>query len=75
MTDGYYGYKMDMWGIGCVIFEMLNFVPLFPGNDEYDQVVRIHNVIGTTPRDLIEKYRKQSSHMELKFPEVQGSGL
>jgi renal tumor antigen len=58
MTDGYYGYKMDMWGIGCVIFEMLTFVPLFPGNDEYDQVVRIHNVIGTTPRDLIEKYRK-----------------
>ena len=75
MTDGYYGYKMDMWGIGCVIFEMLTFVPLFPGNDEYDQVFRIHNVIGTTPRDLIEKYRTQSSHMELNVPEVQGSGL
>ncbi len=58
MTDGYYGYKMDMWGIGCVIFELLTFVPLFPGNDEYDQVIRIHNIIGSTPRDLIEKYKK-----------------
>lgn len=75
MTDGYYGYKMDMWGIGCVIFEMLTFVPLFSGNDEYDQVIRIHNVIGSTPKDLIEKYKKQSSHMELKFPEVPGTGI
>jgi renal tumor antigen len=36
MTDGYYSYKMDMWGVGCVIYEMLTFVPLFSGNDEYD---------------------------------------
>ena len=75
MTDGYYSYKMDMWGVGCVIYEMLTFVPLFSGNDEYDQVIRIHNVIGSTPKDLIEKYKKQSSHMELKFPEVPGTGL
>ena len=36
VTDGYYSYKMDMWGVGCVIYEMLTFVPLFSGNDEYD---------------------------------------
>jgi len=75
MTDGYYTYKMDIWGIGCVIFEMLTYVPLFPGNDEYDQVVRIHNVIGSTPKELIEKYKKQSSHMELKFPDAPGTGV
>lgn len=75
MTDGYYSYKMDMWGVGCVIYEMLTFVPLFSGNDEYDQVIRIHSVIGSTPKDLIEKYKKQSSHMELKFPEAVGTGL
>ena len=58
MTDGYYTYKMDMWGIGCVIFEILTFAPLFPGNDEFDQVIRIHKVIGLTPKDLLDLYKK-----------------
>jgi renal tumor antigen len=36
LTDGYYGYKMDLWGVGCVLFEVLSLFPLFPGNDELD---------------------------------------
>jgi len=31
LTDGYYGYKMDIWGAGCVFFEVLSLFPLFPG--------------------------------------------
>jgi serine/threonine protein kinase len=50
LTDGYYGFKMDMWGIGCVIFEVLALVPLFPGADEADQIARIHKIMGTPPR-------------------------
>ena len=30
LTDGYYGYKMDMWGVGCVMFEIIALYPLFP---------------------------------------------
>lgn len=26
LTDGFYSYKMDMWGIGCVFFEVLSHV-------------------------------------------------
>lgn len=36
LTDGYYGYKMDIWGAGCVFFEVLSLFPLFPGNNELD---------------------------------------
>jgi renal tumor antigen len=36
LTDGYYGYKMDIWGAGCVMFEILSLFPLFPGNNELD---------------------------------------
>lgn len=49
LTDGYYGYKMDIWGVGCVFFEMLSLFPLFPGNNELDQIHRIHNILGTPP--------------------------
>lgn len=31
LTDGYYNYKMDMWGVGCVFFEIISLFPLFPG--------------------------------------------
>jgi len=47
LTDGFYNYKMDMWGVGCVFFEVLSLYPLFPGTNELDQINKIHNVIGT----------------------------
>ena len=44
ITDGYYGQEMDMWGVGCVIFEALTNKPLFPGSNEADQLEKIHKV-------------------------------
>jgi hypothetical protein len=26
LTDGYYGAEMDMWGAGCVFFEITRYV-------------------------------------------------
>jgi hypothetical protein len=38
--------------------------------------MKIHTVIGTTPKDLLEKYRKQSSHMDLIFSDIKdGCGI
>ena len=39
LTDGYYGPEMDLWGAGCVMFEITGLYPLFPGNNEIDQVI------------------------------------
>ena len=36
LTDGYYDFKMDVWGAGCVMFEIIMLFPLFPGNNELD---------------------------------------
>ena len=36
LTDGYYNFKMDIWGVGCVFYEMLSLMPLFPGDDEIE---------------------------------------
>jgi len=47
MTDGYYNEKMDIWGYGCVLFELVTKKPLFPGKDELDQIHRINNILGT----------------------------
>lgn len=60
MTDGYYGYKMDIWGVGCVMFEILSLFPLFPGNDEIDQVNKVHNILGTPPQEILDGFQKYS---------------
>lgn len=47
MTDGYYDEKIDIWGCGCVLFEMITKYPLFNGKGELDQIHRINKVLGT----------------------------
>ena len=61
LTDGFYNYKMDMWGVGCVYFEMLSLYPLFPGTNELDQINKIHNILGTPPPDTLAKLKKHSN--------------
>jgi renal tumor antigen len=75
MTDGYYNEKMDIWGFGCVLFELITKYPLFPGKDELDQVHRIHHILGTPAPELLDKFRHLSSHMEINFPQKKGTGL
>lgn len=67
MTDGHYGYKMDIWGVGCVFFEVLSLFPLFPGDNELDQIHKIHNILGTPPQELLDKFQKNATHMKLDF--------
>ncbi|CAK9880013.1 unnamed protein product [Sphagnum jensenii] len=74
LTDGYYNYKMDMWGVGCVFFEIVSLFPLFPGNNELDQVQKIHKILGTPPMQLLEKM-KRSQHADFKFPHQDGTGI
>ncbi len=75
LTDGYYGYKMDCWGVGCVMFEVIGLFPLFPGTDELDQINKIHNVLGTPNKQLLEKFKRYASHMDFNFPQKEGSGI
>ena len=76
LTDGYYNYKMDIWGLGCVFFEILTLVPLFPGDDEIDQVNKINYIIGSPPDELYQKFVKNSAHRDKFFFEYQkGVGI
>jgi len=75
MTDGYYDHKMDIWGAGCVMFEIMTLVPLFPGNNEMDMIHRIHNIIGTPHPKVFERFKKHASHLEFNFPQKVGSGI
>jgi serine/threonine protein kinase len=42
-----YGLTIDMWSVGCIIAEMSNKQPLFPGDSEIDQLFKIFRLLGT----------------------------
>ena len=75
LTDGYYSFKMDIWGAGCVFFEVLALFPLFPGKNELDQIHKIHNILGTPPEALQKEFQNKATHMEINFQPRQGSGF
>ena len=76
LTDGYYNYKMDIWGLGCVFFEILTLTPLFPGDDEIDEVNKINQIMGSPSEELYQKFIKNSAHgNEFNFEYQKGVGI
>ena len=41
-----YTMSIDMWGVGCIYFEMIAGRPLFPGQEPNDQLERIFKILG-----------------------------
>ncbi|CEO95834.1 hypothetical protein PBRA_004547, partial [Plasmodiophora brassicae] len=49
--DTEYGKPVDIWAVGCMFAEILNGVPLFPGESDLDQLFQIMKCLGgCTPR-------------------------
>lgn len=42
-----YGPAIDMWGVGCIMAELLMRQPLFPGKNEKDQMDKVFELCGT----------------------------
>uniref|UniRef100_A0A1A9W0D0 dual-specificity kinase n=1 Tax=Glossina brevipalpis TaxID=37001 RepID=A0A1A9W0D0_9MUSC len=48
-----YGTAIDMWSLGCILAELYTGFPLFPGENEVEQLACIMEVLGLPPKDLI----------------------
>ncbi|AYU82125.1 mitogen activated protein kinase, putative [Leishmania donovani] len=70
MEDKDYSAQIDVWGIGCILGELLGSRPLFQGKDRVNQLDKIVDVIGTPSEEDInsvgssaaQKYLKKKSH-------------
>ena len=36
---------------------------------------RIHNIVGTPEKSLLDNFQKYATHMEFNFPQVDGTGI
>lgn len=73
LTSGYYGPKMDIWSLGCVYYEMLTLLPLFPGENELDQLHKIHAIIGTPTPTMLSRFKHRN--LNYYFPKTKPIGI
>ncbi|GES65775.1 protein kinase [Aspergillus terreus] len=50
-----YGMPIDMWSVGCILAELYTGYPIFPGENEQEQLACIMEVFGPPEKHLIEK--------------------
>ncbi|CAG9767634.1 unnamed protein product [Ceutorhynchus assimilis] len=48
-----YGTPIDMWSLGCILAELYTGYPLFPGENEVEQLACLMEILGAPPDDLI----------------------
>ncbi len=66
----FYGKEVDLWAVGCIMGEITDGQPLFPGETEIDQLYVIQKVLGSLPTQLQEEFKKNPRFIGLKFPDI-----
>jgi len=60
-----YSPLIDMWSLGCILVEMHTGEPLFSGQDEPDQIVKIYELLGPPPNHMIQTGTKGLKYFQL----------
>jgi len=59
---------MDMWSVGCVIFELFTGRILFPGKTNNDMIRQIMDLKGPIPKKMLRKGSFTERHFDLSNP-------
>uniref|UniRef100_A0AAG5D7Z5 dual-specificity kinase n=1 Tax=Anopheles atroparvus TaxID=41427 RepID=A0AAG5D7Z5_ANOAO len=57
-----YDMAIDMWSLGCIVAELYTGSALLPGEDEYDQMACIIELLGMPPLKLLDNARSASRY-------------
>ena len=65
-----YGFGVDMWAIGCIMGEISDGQPIFPGESEVDQLYIVQKIIGPLIPEHVEIFMANPRFSGLKFPDM-----
>nr|XP_035938025.1 dual specificity tyrosine-phosphorylation-regulated kinase 4 [Halichoerus grypus] len=64
-----YNMAIDMWSLGCIMAELYTGYPLFPGENEVEQLACIMEVLGLPPTHFIQTASRRWTFFDSKgFP-------
>ena len=58
LSGGIYGPDVDYWAVGCIMGELADGNPMFPGENETDQINCIIKILGNLPEELVNMFYK-----------------
>ena len=56
-----YHSAIDMWSLGCIIAELYTGFPIFPGENEQEQLACIMEVMGLPDKAMVEKSTRKKN--------------
>ncbi|CCW60319.1 unnamed protein product [Phytomonas sp. EM1] len=69
--DVYYDRSVDVWAIGCIIAELTNSLPLFPGESDLDQLYLILKTCGPLPERMVRTFERNPLFRAVSFPHTE----
>ena len=72
--DGQYGPEIDVWSLGCILFEMATGSALFPAESEIGTLMAIFRVLGT-PTEATWPGVAEYADYSATFPRFDGMGI
>lgn len=71
-----YGKEVDHWAIGCIMGELIDGNPVFPGESDIDQLYTIQKVIGPITNEQKKLFQKNQQFNSMSLPDVgNGQGI
>jgi serine/threonine protein kinase len=66
-----YGQEIDLWSLGCILAELLNLEPVFPGQSDIDQIGRIIGVLGNITEESFPGCSNLPDYNKIFFNKVE----
>uniref|UniRef100_T1ISK1 Cyclin-dependent kinase 20 n=1 Tax=Strigamia maritima TaxID=126957 RepID=T1ISK1_STRMM len=63
-----YNEGMDLWAVGCIFGEMLNYSPVFPGENDINQLSVVLQFLGTPTEESWPGMTQLPDYNKIEFP-------
>ncbi|XP_077369646.1 cyclin-dependent kinase 17-like isoform X4 [Festucalex cinctus] len=70
-----YSTPIDMWGVGCIFYEMITGRPLFPGSTVEDELHLIFRILGTPTEETWPGISTSEEFKTYNFPKYNAEPL
>lgn len=65
-----YTEAVDVWSVGCIFGELVNFSPIFPGENDIDQLGLVIRTLGTPNETIWPGVHELPDFSKITFPET-----
>ncbi|KAJ3213869.1 Cyclin-dependent kinase 20, partial [Dinochytrium kinnereticum] len=70
-----YDAGVDLWAVGCIFGELLNHSPIFPGQNDIDQLYCVLSILGVPSAEVWPEMESLPDYNKIQFPQMPGVSM